>query len=167
VTLFVSDQSAAIRQAVAEVFPESAWQHCTFHRLQALRQDVGPTQCRSQMVRQAAEIFRCPTKLAAVDRAVAWARQWRQQSPWAVQQFMENLTDSLMFYSLPKAWWRRVRTNNYMERLIRTLQMRLRPIGSRMVLASSVRMVLLRQARGRACGLRPTGPMAPSVTYTQ
>jgi transposase-like protein len=129
VELFVSDESSAIRHAVADVFPESAWQHCTFHRLQALRSDLGAVEFRQQMVQQAADVFRCPTKLAAVDRALAWARQWRQQAPWAVQQFMENLTDSLTFYSLPKDRWRTIRTNNYLERLIRTLRMRLRNMG--------------------------------------
>ena len=33
VQLFVSDQSSAIRSALAEVYPEVGWQHCVFHRL--------------------------------------------------------------------------------------------------------------------------------------
>jgi len=129
VELLVSDESGAIRHAVAEVYPEVAWQHCSFHRLQALRLNVGTTDFRDEMVAQAAEIFRCPTKLAAIERSLAWAGQWRQRALWAVQQFMDDLDDSLMFYSLPKDWWKRARTNNPMERLIRTLRMRLRPMG--------------------------------------
>ena len=129
VELFVSDESQAIRYAVAEVFPEAAWQHCTFHRLQALRSNIGPRDHRRQMVKEASNIFRCSTKLAAVDQACAWARQWRPLEPWAVQRFMSDLEDSLMFYSLPKDWWKSVRTNNYLERLIRTLRMRLDSMG--------------------------------------
>lgn len=129
VELFVSDEAAAIRYAVAEVFPEVPWQHCTFHRLQALSRDVGDKECRWQMVKEASNIFRCPTKLAAVDQACAWAGQWRHREPWAVQQFMNDIGNSLMFYSLPKVWWKRVRTNNYLERLIGTLRMRLSPMG--------------------------------------
>jgi transposase-like protein len=129
VELIVSDESGAIRHAVEEVYPEVAWQHCTFHRLQALRNNIGTTDFRDAMVADAAEIFRCPTKLAAQERSLAWAGQWRQRAAWAVQQFMDDLDDSLMFYSLPKDWWKRVRTNNPMERLIRTLRMRLQPMG--------------------------------------
>jgi len=33
------------------------------------------------------------------------------------------------FYELPVTWWKRVRTNNPLERFIRTLRQRLRPMG--------------------------------------
>ena len=129
VELFVSDESSAIRAAVDDVFPESAWQHCTFHRLLALWRDIGDKPYRWKMVKAAARVFRCPSKPAAVEQAVAWASQWRDLERAAVWRFMVDLTDSLMFYSLPKDWWKRVRTNNKLERLIRTLRMRLRNMG--------------------------------------
>jgi putative transposase len=129
VELFVSDESGAIRSALEEVYPEVPWQHCSFHRLSALRDDIGPTEFRDAMLAEAACVFRCPSRQAAVDAALAWARRWKASAPWAVQHFMTDLTDSLRFYSLPEDWWRRVRTNNPLERLIRTLRMRLRPMG--------------------------------------
>jgi len=129
VELFVSDGSGAIRWALEQVYPEVAWQHCTFHRLAALRANVGPTDFRQRMVAQAACIFRCPSASVALDVALAWARRWKLQAPWAVQQFLTDLSDSLRFYRLPQDWWRRVRTNNPLERHIRTLRQRLRPMG--------------------------------------
>jgi transposase-like protein len=129
VEMFVSDESGAIRSALENVYPDVAWQHCTFHRLQGLRAAVGPTEYRDPMVAEAACIFRCPSKRAAVDAAIAWLRRWPTVNPWAVQQFTNNLDDSLMFYNLPVDRWRRVRTNNPLERLIRTLRMRLNPMG--------------------------------------
>ena len=127
--LFVSDESGAIRSALEQVYPEVAWQSCTFHRLAALRKNVGSTDFRNLMVAEAGCIFRCPSKQAAVDTAIDWARRWKSLLPWAVQQFMDGLTDSLMFYNLPSVWWTRARTNNPQERLIRTLRQRLRPMG--------------------------------------
>jgi putative transposase len=129
VELFVSDESGAIRSALEQVYPEVAWQHCTFHRLAALRQTVGPTDYRDLMLAEAACAFRCPSKRAAVDAALAWAQRWRPVNSWAVRQFLEDLEDSLMFYNLPADRWKRVRTNNPLERLIRTLRMRLDPMG--------------------------------------
>jgi transposase-like protein len=129
VDLFVSDDSASIRSAIAEVFPLSAWQSCSLHRLMALRERIGPTDYRQEMVGQASCIFRCPTKLAALDQAHAWQKRWGQIAPGPVQSFMEGLSDSLAFYSLPETWWKRTRTNNLLERLIRTLRMRLRNMG--------------------------------------
>lgn len=129
VELFVSDESVSIRHALGEVYPEVAWQHCAFHRLQTLRNHIGTTDFRDAMVADAAAVFRCPTKWAAKDRSLAWAGQWRRLAPWAVQQFMIDLDNSLMFYSLPSDWWRRARTNNPLERMIRTLRMRLDTMG--------------------------------------
>jgi len=129
VELFVSDESVAIRSALERVYPEISWQSCTFHRLHALRNNVGSTNFRDLMVSEAGCIFRCPSKLAAKDAAAVWAKRWKPLAPWPVQQFIDGLTDSLMFYNLPKCWWTRARTNNPQERLIRTLRQRLRPMG--------------------------------------
>ncbi|MFH1419685.1 MAG: IS256 family transposase [Planctomycetota bacterium] len=129
VELFVSDESGPIRSALQQVYPEVAWQSCTFHRLSNLRENVGTTEFRDGMLAEAACIFRCPSRQAALDAAVAWVQRWKPRAPWAVQQFADGLTDSLTFYNLPKTWWRRVRTNNPLERLIRTLRQRLRPMG--------------------------------------
>jgi transposase-like protein len=129
VELFISDESGAIRSALQNVYPEVPWQHCTFHRLAALRTRIGPAPFRNAMVKQAACIFRCPSRPAARGQALAWAHRWRTHDPWAVQQFMIDLSNSLTFYDLPKELWKRARTNNPLERLIRTLRMRLRPMG--------------------------------------
>lgn len=129
VQMFVSDDSGPIRAAIAEHYPEVPWQYCTVHRLAELRRKIGDEPYRDEMVEDAACIFRCPSKLAAVDEAVAWAKSWKAINPYAVQCFLENLSDSLSFYELPKNCWRRVRTNNPLERMIRTLRIRLRPMN--------------------------------------
>jgi transposase-like protein len=129
VKLFVSDESGAIRSALERVYPLVSWQHCTFHRLSRLRATIGATDYRDVMVSEAACIFRCESFEAALDVAGAWRQRWKGLNPWAVEQFLYGLRDSLRFYELPKWWWKRVRTNNAVERLIRTLRQRLRPMG--------------------------------------
>ncbi len=129
VKLFVSDESVAIGAALERVYPLVGWQHCTFHRLSKLRVAIGATDYRDAMVAEAACIFRCESFEGALDVAGAWGRLWRRVSPWAMGQFLYGLRDSLRFYELPKRWWKRIRTNNPLERLIRTLRDRLRPMG--------------------------------------
>lgn len=129
VELFVSDDSGAIRFALEQAYPEVAWQSCTFHRLAALRANIGQAAYRDLMVAEAACIFRCPSRQAARDAAAAWTKRWKPVAAWAVQQFMDGLSDSLMFYNLPKDWWQKVRTNNPLESVIRRLRQRLRPMG--------------------------------------
>jgi transposase-like protein len=129
VKLFVSDDSKAIRYALEWVYPEVAWQSCTFHRLSNLRLTIGQQNFRDKMVADASCIFRCPSREAAYDVAAAWRKRWESLSPWAVYQFMEGLSDSLSFYNLPMCWWKQARTNNPIERLIKTLRQRLRNMG--------------------------------------
>jgi putative transposase len=129
VQLFVSDDSGSIRYALEQVYPLSNWQSCVFHRLSRLRTTIGATDYRESMVQQAACIFRCQSMDAALDVAVKWRLTWLRINPWAADQFLYGLRNSLRFYELPKRWWKRVRTNNLMERLIRTLRQRLRPMG--------------------------------------
>jgi putative transposase len=129
VKLFVSDESAPVLYALQEVYPLVSWQSCTFHRLSRLRATIGDKGYRKQMVREAACVFRCESLGAALDTAAAWRVRWERTDPVAVEQFAHGITDSLMFYELPKQWWKRARTNNPMERQIRTLRQRLRIMG--------------------------------------
>mgnify|MGYP001034740577 CR=1 FL=1 len=129
VQMIVSDESGAIRAALERVYPEVPWQHCLFHRLAQLRRDIGVTAYRDAMVAEAACLFRCPSRLAALEAATAWRERWESTAPIAVAHFLEDLSDSLSFYDLPVNWWKRVRTNNPLERLIRSLRERLRIMG--------------------------------------
>ena len=129
VQLFVSDESGPIRHALQEVYPLASWQSCTFHRLSRLRVTIGPAIYRDQMVGEAACVFRCESLGGALDTVAAWRVRWERTNPLAVDQFVHGIRDSLSFYELPKQWWKRVRTNNPIERLIRTLRQRLRSMG--------------------------------------
>ncbi|HSV27234.1 MAG TPA: IS256 family transposase [Sedimentisphaerales bacterium] len=130
VKILISDDSGAIRRALEEEYPLVPWQSCTFHRLARLRDNIGAAEYRNLMVKDAARIFRCPSRDAAISVACIWAKKWRQFAPYAVELFMEGLTDSLTFYDMPINMWKKVRTNNRLERLIRTLRARLDPMGS-------------------------------------
>ena len=74
-------------------------------------------------------IFRCESFDAALDVAGSWRQRWQMVDPCAVEKFLYGLRDSLMFYDLPKCWWKRLRTNNPLERLIKSLRSRLDPMG--------------------------------------
>lgn len=130
VELFASDDSGAVRAAIAEVYPEVPWQSCAWHRLVRLHDLVGHTDYRRKMVRQAARIFRCVSLEAAHEETDRWQRRWQPYAPTVVRWFIDGLPDSLTFYHLPQRWWRRTRTTSRTERLIRTLRMRLRLMGA-------------------------------------
>ena len=75
----------------------------------------------------------------------------------AVRQCMEELEDSLGFYSLRMEWWKRVCTHNPLERFIRWLRVRLSPIGcfhGKSTVERAVFKQLGRWARARFSGDR-------------
>ena len=127
--MFVSDESAAIGAGLEGVYPLFSWHHCTFHRLSRLRATIVSSDYRDLMVAEAACIFRCESFESSLDVSGSCRRDCQRSSPWSVEQFVYGLRDSLRFYDLPKCWWKRVRTNNPLERLIRTLRGRLRLMG--------------------------------------
>jgi transposase-like protein len=147
VQTFVSDDSGAVRAAIAEVYPEVPWQSCVWHRLVRLHDLVGHTDYRPKMVRHAARIFRCVSLAVAQEAAETWRRRWQAYEPTVVQWFLEGLADSLAFYHLPQRWWRRTRTTSRTERLIRTLRMRLRLMGAFAHPAAAERAVFGQLAR--------------------
>jgi transposase-like protein len=104
VGLFVSDDSPAIRSALEQVYPLSAWQNCTFHRLSGLRRTIGPTNYRDRMVAEAACVFRCESFDAALAVAGSWRLRWQNVDSVAVEKFLYGLRDSFRFYDLPKCW---------------------------------------------------------------
>ena len=130
VELFASDGSGAIESALAEVYPEVPRQICATHRLRGLLDKVGRSPEGWKMVRQAGHIFRASSWSTARQVAEEWAARWRGYEGEAVNWFMQGLSESLTFYSLPAKWWRRARTTNPVERLIRTLRMKLRLAGT-------------------------------------
>lgn len=130
VELFTSDGSGAIESALAEVYPEVPRQQCSTHRLRGLLERLGRTPEGWRMVRDAGRIFRSSSRSTAAEVALAWEKRWWRHDPQAVEWFMGGLSESLLFYDLPQRWWRAARTTNRVERLIRTLRMRLRPMGT-------------------------------------
>lgn len=129
VELFVSDDAPAIAAAVEKVFPLASHQDCTFHRLQRLRRTIGATDYRDEMVEEASNVFHCESASAALSVAQFWRRKWQMICPVGVEKFIEGLGRSLVFYDMPKKWWKRIHTNNPMENLIGTLRKRLDLMG--------------------------------------
>lgn len=130
VELFVTDDAGAIGSALEEVYPEVPRQVCSWHRLVGLWERLGPVAWRHRMVREAGRVFRCVSRAAALEEAERWTRRWGDRAETAVAWFLDGLADSLVFYHLPEPWWRRARTTSLVERLIRKLRRRLRPMGA-------------------------------------
>ena len=82
---------------------------------------------------QAQEIYRAETYRAARKAWLDWAATWSEVAPGAAQclgRDLEKLLTFLKVPDIPRRHHRSVRTTNYIERVIRELRRRTRPMGA-------------------------------------
>ncbi len=81
---------------------------------------------RKEVLQEAKSVFAAPEKAQAVSRAQTFIRRWRKPEPRAVRCFCRDLETSLTFYNYPRALWRRLKSTNPLERVLREFR---RPYG--------------------------------------
>lgn len=69
-----------------------------------------------------------PAAAATATRICASLREMKL--PLLAQWIEQTVTETLTFYSFPPAHWRRVRTNNPLERIMREIRRRTRVVGA-------------------------------------
>ena len=126
--LVVTDGSSGLRAALALVWPQVPRQRCWAHKLRNIADKVPKKQ--GSCVREAAAMYRAPSRRQAQRSFQRWARKWRPTRPRAVACVQRDLEELWAFYAFPPAHWRKIRTTNIIERPFREVRRRTRPISS-------------------------------------
>lgn len=127
--LAVSDGADGLISAIKHLFPDLPHQTCIMHKM---RNVIGATSHKNkasialdlktaynqETVEEALESFKSLTKL------------WYLSEPAAVEILKHNLQSTLTYYIFEKEEWRRVRTNNILEREFRELRRRINVMDS-------------------------------------
>lgn len=129
VQLITSDKCLGLVEAVGECFPEARWQRCTVHfyrnvfsvvpngkmkevsaMLKAIhaQEDLAEAQNKTRTVADKLEAMKLH-KAATIVR--------------------EGTAETLSYYYFPREHWRRIRTNNPLERIMREIRRRSRVVG--------------------------------------
>jgi len=130
--LITTDGGSGLQAALPLVYGETPHQLCWVHKLRNVATHVK----RSDEVAcldQAQEIYRATTRQAAREAWQRWATEWSARYPAAVRclgRDLERLLTFLTVQSIPPEHYRSVRTTNYVERVMRELRRRIRPMGS-------------------------------------
>ena len=112
VRMFTGDKAAGMVGSIAEVFPKARYQRCTVHFYRDVLAKV-PKSKRSQA--------------AAMLKAIH-AMESREAS--AAKVVREGFAETLAYCDMPREHWRRIRTNNAIERLNREIRRRTRVVGT-------------------------------------
>ena len=127
--LFVHDGAGGLKKALEEVYPGQGKQLCIVHKLRDLREALRRSPRRDRIMKRAKVIYEAPSAEEARSRMKELMRCWRRWEPQAIELFSRDFEKTLSFYGMEKRFWMRVRTTNPIERFIREIRRRIRPMG--------------------------------------
>jgi transposase-like protein len=130
VELITSDACMGLYESAAEFFPDARWQRCTVHWYRNIFSHVPATKVRE--VADMLKAIHASEDRAAADKKVTdvvakleAGRMWK-----AAELVCESAHETLAYYAFPSEHWRRIRTNNPLERLMKEIRRRTRVVGA-------------------------------------
>ena len=132
VRMFVGDKAAGMVGSIAEVFPDAKYQRCTVHFYRNVLAKV-PQSKRPQAAAMLKAIHAMESREAAAAKAKAESVAAELESmrlKEAAKVVREGFSETLTYCEMPREHWRRIRTNNAIERLNREIRRRTRVVGT-------------------------------------
>ena len=130
VTLIVSDACMGLVESLGEYFPEAMWQRCTVHFYRNIFSVVPKAKIKEVTIMLKA-IHASEDLQAAHEKAAAVETKLRKMKLYqAADKLKEGIAETLSYYSFPSQHWRRIRTNNPLERIMREIRRRTNVVGA-------------------------------------
>ena len=128
--LIISDACLGLSESAAEFFPDAAWQRCVVHWYRNVFSHVPSTKVRETAAMLKA-IHAGEDIVAARQKAVQVIEKLRGLRLTRAAEIVETaVEETLAYYAFPEEHWRRVRTNNPLERILREIRRRTRVVGA-------------------------------------
>ena len=130
VQLFVTDKNIGMVESLAEYYPESKWQRCIVHYYRNVFSLV--PQNKIQVVSAMLKAIHAQEDIiAAREKAEAVvAKLQSMKLKKASEHVRENIEETLRYMEFPSEHWRRIRTNNPIERVLKEVKRRTKVIGA-------------------------------------
>ena len=130
VQLIISDACLGLVESVADYYPEAQWQRCAVHFYRNVF-SVVPSKHMRTVADMLKAIHACEDRQAAQAKAAAVVEKLREMRlKEAATKINDSIQETLTFYSFPPPHWRRIRTNNPLERIMREIRRRTRVVGA-------------------------------------
>jgi transposase-like protein len=130
VVLVISDACVGLLESVGEVYPEAKWQRCIVHFYRNVFSVVPRGKIREVAVMLKA-IHASEDREAAVEKANGVIQKLQERKlGQAAEKIKASVLETLTYYEFPSAHWRRIRTNNPLERVLREVRRRTRVVGA-------------------------------------
>jgi putative transposase len=130
VKLIISDACLGLVESAGDFFPTAKWQRCIVHFYRNVF-TVVPRGKVKGVARMLKAIHASEDKQAALEKAEAVIKKPdAQKLNKAAKILREGIADTIAYYDFPDAHWRRIRTNNPLERILREVRRRTRVVGA-------------------------------------
>jgi transposase-like protein len=121
--LVITDGSKALHSALDMVYPLTPRQACWMHKLMNVSKYL-PKRYQDECLKELSAIYTARNKSEAMNNFKGWRKHWIrrcQKSAECVERDIDNL---LSFYDCPKKHWKKIYTNNVIERQFREVRRR-------------------------------------------
>lgn len=130
VQLIVSDACMGLAESAAEFFPGAGWQRCMVHFYRNVFSHV-PRQKMREVAAMLKAIHAAEDVQAAKEKARQVVNKLRDQRLTRAAELVEaSVDETFAYYSFPEEHWRRIRTNNPLERIMREIRRRTKVVGA-------------------------------------
>jgi transposase-like protein len=156
VELITSDKCLGLVESLGEFYPEASWQRCVVHFYRNVF-TVVPKGKVKEVAAMLKAIHAQEDMEEAIRKATIVAEKLEKMKlARAANTIREGIKETLSYYRFPREHWRRIRTNNPLERIMREIRRRTNVVGCFPDGNSALMLVAarLRHIAGTKWGLR-------------
>lgn len=130
VQLMISDACLGLVESVTEIYPAADWQRCVVHFYRNIFSHVPRSKVR-MVAAMLKAIHAAEDRQAAQNKAADVIDKLRAMKlNAAADKLQAHVDETLTYYAYPDHHWRKLRTNNPMERLMREIRRRTKVVGA-------------------------------------
>ena len=130
VELVISDKCIGLVESLGAFYPDALWQRCIVHFYRNVF-TVVPKGKIKEVVAMLTAIHAQEDRKEAQKKAVNVVNKLKAMKLGrAAETLSEGIGETLSYYGFPREHWRRIRTNNPLERIMKEIRRRTRVVGS-------------------------------------
>ena len=129
VKLLTSDAHSGLKAAKKAVLPSVPWQRCQFHLQQNAQSYVPAKSMKQSVANKIRSIFDAEAEPEALRLLQLAETGYEKSAPNLASWMSSNIEEGLAVFKFPQQHWKKIRTNNMLERCNREIKRRTRVVG--------------------------------------
>jgi putative transposase len=130
VKLFITDKCMGLVESLGDFYPKTRWQRCVVHFYRNVFTAVPKGKVKEVAAMLKAIHAQEDRKEAVKKAAIVVKKLQSMKLGKAAGTVKEGIEETFSYYWFPREHWRRIRTNNPLERIMREIRRRTRVVGS-------------------------------------